>query len=55
MKDKSSSKKASKKNLTAKLVAVEPAFPGFTLASEGIAHHGGPRHPVNRMKDKKDA
>ena len=52
MKNKDSSKKASKKNLTAKLITEYPAFLGFPRAHEGISHHGGARHPVNRMKDK---
>jgi hypothetical protein len=52
MKNNSSSKKASKK-LTSKLIAEFPAFMGFPWTSEGISFHGGPRHPVNRMRDKK--
>ncbi len=52
MKNKNSSKKASKKNLTTKLVVESPVFRGFPLAHEGISFHGAARHPVNRMKDK---
>lgn len=53
MKKKNSSKKTSKKpNYSVKLIAEYPAFRGFPIASEGIAHHGGNRHPLAYAKER---